>query len=651
MVLAIIVVLMISLTVIACDDAKDPSLTVIACDDAKDPSFVELSKEGSYDLSQNSINLQNEETPAEVKYIISFETDSSQVIPNMELLTMSASQVPTLTNAVKPGYRFEGWYLTAECVGAKLNFPYTFHKNTTLYAKWVPNATVRIGTPEDLMEVKNDLAGSYILTRNIDLAEYGIWEPIGDRLEPFTGVFDGNGYVINNMKIEELEEDEEFNELPIGLFGRVTGHVKNVTLTNYKIKLEGEKSRFMIGGIIGHLDGGSLLFSQSIGTLLNSEMSYRKRFVDTFWVTAKPSTKVSLGGAVGKVDNNGVVTGVSTEGTITSYSNAIEIYTGGVVGHVVSGRITECNSAAKVYGKAAGGLIGLNDGNVDRCFASGEVSGSLSYPSVIGGLASYNQTSGTITRSYATGAVRGRTAGGLVGVNKFDYETAIGGRITHCYAKGNVFGSEYAGGLLGRHTSDIPYFGWDDYSGLIFDPVGQNDRPGISFNAISNCLAFGDVTANASETVYEKTYVDDEGVEHTEEHRILGVFYSVFAGGLVGQANEILIGNCIAFGDVKGISHRQLEEDGEINAKNPAHVNNFIGHSTNSTQRFQHVYAIEGQEVKRNDEDYTDYSTVATITFSEVNEGARLDAMGFDDTIWALTGLNIEGGVYPTLLM
>jgi hypothetical protein len=358
-------------------------------------------------------------------------------------------------------------------------------------------------------------------------------------------------------------------------------------------------------------------------------------------------------------EKNAVVSGVSTEGTITSYSNAIDIYTGGVIGSVASGRVSQCNSTAKVYGKAAGGLIGLNNGNVDSCFALGldegdgsyQVSGSLSYPSVVGGLVSYNQTSGNITRSYATGAVRGRTAGGLVGVNKFDYETALGGRIINCYAKGRVFGSEYAGGLLGRHTSDIPYFGWNDYSSLIFDPVGQNDRPGISFNAISNCFAFGDVTANASETVYEKTYVDDEGVEHTEEHRITGVFYSVFAGGIVGQANEILIGNCIAFGDVKGISHRQLEEDGEINAKNPAHVNNFIGHSTNSTQRFQHVYAIEGQEVTRNDVEYTDYSTVPIISIADVNEGSRLGSMGFDTHIWNLTGLNVERGVYPTLLI
>ena len=596
-----------------------------------------------------------DDTPAEIRYTISFSTGTSEVIDSLEALTLSDSQVPIPSNNYKLGYRFEGWYLASDFSGSALTFPYTFSRNTILYAKWMANTTIRIENVEQLLDVKDDLMGSYALVRDLDLSQYGAWIPIGDRITPFSGVFDGNGYAIYNMTIEDLVEDEEFNELPIGLFGRVTGQVKNVTLVDYKITLEGEKSRFMIGGIVGQLDGGTLLSSQAKGEIINSEMTYKRKFVDTFWVTAKPSTKVSLGGAVGRIENGGTVSGVSTEGSIISYSNATEIFCGGVVGSngeavgssgdavENGGTITSCHSTTNINGKCAGGLVGYNNGLVEKSYAIGYIEGSLSYPSVVGGLAAYNHTLGVINRSYATGGVKGRTAGGLIGVNKFDYEIATGGLVNNCYASGDVFASEYAGGLIGRAVSDIPYFGWEDFSGQIFNPVEENDVSGISFKAINHCLSYGNVTANASETTYE----DADG----EDVRVIGVFYPVFAGGMVGQSNEMLIGNCIAFGDVEGISHRISEEGGPINGTNPAYVNNFVGHSTNTSDVFQNVYCVEEQLVERNGIAYSDFNTVSNLTYQDINAGSHLRInMGFDTLIWTLTGLDVENGVYPTLL-
>lgn len=614
--------------------------TCVACTlPSSENSFIV----GSGQLIFASLLNAGDDTPAEIRYTVSFVTNSEEVIPSVEALTISAAQIPIPSNNYKIGYRFEGWYLTSDFSGVSLSFPYTFVRNTTLYSKWISNITIRIENVEQLMQVKNDLEGSYALARDLDFREYGIWTPIGDRIVPFSGVFDGNGYTIYNMTIRDLVEDEEFNELPIGLFGRVTGQLKNITLVDYKITLEGEKSRFMIGGIVGQLDGGTLRNSQAKGQLINSEMTYRKKFADTFWITAKPSTKVSLGGAVGRIDAGGTANGVSTEGTLISYSNAAEIYSGGAIGSIFDGTAVLCHSVTTVLAKCAGGLVGYNNGLIDRCYASGNVEGSLSYPSVIGGLSAYNQTLGTINKSYATGEVKGRTAGGLIGVNKFDYEIATGGLVNNCYAAGDVYASEYAGGLIGRAVSDIPYFGWKDFSGKIFNPVEDNDIAGISFKAINHCLSYGTVTANASETTYE----DVDG----EEVRVIGVFYPVFAGGMVGQANEMLIGNCVAFGDVDGISHRIVEEGGEINAKNPVYVNNFVGHSTNQSSVFQNSYCVEEQLVERNGLQYADFNSVGILTYQEINEGTRLRlTLGFDTLVWMLTGLNVEEGVYPTLL-
>lgn len=630
---AVLSILLLSLLLIV-------GITLSACGNG---ALLTYPQNDSVSLVYSEVLNAGDDTPAQITYTISYVTNSTEEIPSAQFLTLSEAQAPIPSNNYKVGYRFEGWYLTSDFSGTPISFPYTFVRNTTLYAKWISNITVRIENVEQLLDVTDDLSGSYALVKDLDLEQYGTWVPIGDRITPFSGVFDGNGYSIYNMEIKDLVEDEEFNELPIGLFGQVTGQVKNVTLVDYKITLEGEKSRFMIGGIVGQLNGGTLLNSQSVGQLINSEMTYRRRFVDTFWVTAKPSTKVSLGGAVGRIDNGGTASGVSTEGTVISYSNATEIYTGGAIGSIFDGTAVLCHSAAIVYGKCAGGLVGYNNGVVDRSYAIGKVEGSLSYPSVVGGLSAYNQTLGIISRSYATGEVKGRTAGGLIGVNKFDYEIATGGFVNNCYASGSVYASEYAGGLIGRAVSDIPYFGWEDFSGQIYNPIEDNDIAGISFKAIDHCLSYGDVIANASETTYE----DLDG----NEIRVIGVFYPVFAGGMIAQANEMLIGNCIAFGNVEGISHRIAEEGGEINATNPAYVNNFVGHTTSMTDNFQNIYCIEEQNVERNGTDYTDINTVDTLTYQDINEGTRLRiAMGFDTAIWMLTGLNVEQGVYPTLL-
>ena len=74
--------------------------------------------------------------------------------------------------------------------------------------------------------------GDYLLTQDIDATDTATWndgsgfEPIGDDITPFTGFFDGQGYVISGLVINR--PDEEF----VGLFGVVGGggEIKEVTL-------------------------------------------------------------------------------------------------------------------------------------------------------------------------------------------------------------------------------------------------------------------------------------------------------------------------------------------------------------------------------------------------------------------------------------
>lgn len=70
------------------------------------------------------------------------------------------------------------------------------------------NGFSRIYTAKQLDEVRNELDGKYILMNDINLSSFENWEPIGTSDEPFTGVFDGDGYSINNLKISVTPQSE-----------------------------------------------------------------------------------------------------------------------------------------------------------------------------------------------------------------------------------------------------------------------------------------------------------------------------------------------------------------------------------------------------------------------------------------------------------
>lgn len=84
-------------------------------------------------------------------------------------------------------------------------------------------------TEEDLKAIGKQypLSGNYILDNDIILSDE--WTPIGNPDEPFTGIFDGNGYVIDNLTVTKKTDD-------MGFFGAAKGAViKDVILENTNI--------------------------------------------------------------------------------------------------------------------------------------------------------------------------------------------------------------------------------------------------------------------------------------------------------------------------------------------------------------------------------------------------------------------------------
>ena len=232
------------------------------------------------------------------------------------------------------------------------------------------------------------------LTANINLS--GIdWTPIGiDYNHQYTGTFDGGNHTITGLTVTTSDQYA-------GLFGYLSGTVKDVTLKDVKIESNNEISD--VGGVAGQ--------------------SY------------------------GNIENCSVSGSVSVSGT-----NSIA---GGVVGYQTGGSITGCSSSATVNaGGVAGGVVGLADGGatLTACYATGNVtiesSGTGSY--FAGGVVGINTVS-TLKACYAWGSVTGSGSGtlyvgGVTGSNDL-------GTLTACYhAKGTVSGPDRAtGGVAGRN--------------------------------------------------------------------------------------------------------------------------------------------------------------------------------------------------------
>lgn len=216
----------------------------------------------------------------------------------------------------------------------------------------VPTPIV-INNISDLQAIQNNLSGYYVLGANIDAAGFG-FTPIGSAANPFTGIFDGQGYTISNLTINNISSTES------GLFGAVgaTSTVRNVGLINESVT----SLNVDVGGLVG----------ENFGTISKSYVS-------------------------------GTVAGAAFVGALVGLNGS-------------SGIITESYATGAASGSNdVGGLVGLNQGVITESYATGSTNAGR--PGLgIGGLVGIN--SGTITQSYATGPVGfsgGFALGGLVG--------------------------------------------------------------------------------------------------------------------------------------------------------------------------------------------------------------------------------------------
>ena len=253
-------------------------------------------------------------------------------------------------------------------------------------------------TPEDLNNIRNCLKGNFIQLNDIDLEDYlsesgaGYndgkgWEPIGTGVEDdadpelrFQGSYDGRSHIIENLYIDRPEG------LGVGLFGVS----QDADLLNIVIN-EAE--------IIG--DTG-------VGILIGATGNCRISNVVT---SGKVEGFMYVGGLTGGLGYSSTVTRCSSDSVVEGTS-----FVGGLSGSGLSAHILESSSSGTVKGvDYVGGLVSYIDLNtkVVDCYSSSDLENARFSGGLIGQI-----ESGTVTNCYSRGKVFDiDTAGGLIGEN------------------------------------------------------------------------------------------------------------------------------------------------------------------------------------------------------------------------------------------
>ncbi len=299
----------------------------------------------------------------------------------------------------------------------------------------------RIATAEQLQQVglhpEDWVAGNhFILTADIDMSGYDGLEgrPAFNMISPyegaeiemedrniFRGVFDGDGYAISELFIDDTTENSM-----IGLFGYVyEGTIKNLGVEDCSVS--GHTS---VGALVGHIYDGTIDNCYSTGTVDGI------RYVGGLCGDAR-DISLTLSGSACAVSGNQEVGGLVGQSIGGSISNCY-----------ASGRVLETgiNDGAIQFPDAIGGLVGRNYGcDIFSCYATGDVQGELSVGGLLGN--SYNCV---VSQSFSTGNASGAdNAGGLIG------HFYGSGEVSDCYATGSVSGDWDVGGLVGSNEVTV----------------------------------------------------------------------------------------------------------------------------------------------------------------------------------------------------
>lgn len=310
----------------------------------------------------------------------------------------------------------------------------TYYRITLKMAVEVPSAVLTVTSFADLQTLQSGInsgtvfnykgtavpAGgkgtTFQVTTDFSFPANHNWTPIGSEVNPFKGTFDGNGKTLTGMS--------QSGQNITGLFGYVTGAIKNLTLAEVKIT-----GATYSGNICAFLRGGAVSNCKTSGTVKGGSSQYH--------------THKYIGGIVGLASQGATIKNCYNFADVTS-SDGVYASAAGIVADCSSNSYVDtCINAGNISMAEFVAGICANGGNIRCCINYGDITGvALSH--AVAGISIY--PSGCSYISKVTNTVTGCVNSGKVSAPVMSASCSVagvstGGSATNCINAGCVSGS------------------------------------------------------------------------------------------------------------------------------------------------------------------------------------------------------------------
>ena len=289
-----------------------------------------------------------------------------------------------------------------------------------------------LNSPEQLAAISKTpeaMNKYFVLTNDIDMNNAN-FKPIGSINEPFTGVFDGNGYSIKNLSISLPKDD-------VGFFSSTEyAKISNLALENANIIAKNE-----VGGLIGHAKHTNISNCSLRGVVCG---------------------EIGVGGLVGIGESN-QITGAEVSGEIktilkSKVNNLFEevtkeqgsSYFGGITAIDEGSLINSSYSNAKIIADGnIGGIVGSTSNyiptKINDSYFEGQLIGKQNIGAIIG-----NGENAILSRCYSLGR---KLIGNDVNCKKNECFTSLNELRTNNWANWNPSNWDLAPKMLPRLKS------------------------------------------------------------------------------------------------------------------------------------------------------------------------------------------------------
>ena len=413
----------------------------------------------------------------------------------------------------------------------------------------VPSGYTPIYTVDELKAIFDHPDGNFILMNDIDLTESTAegegWKPIGTIYNPFTGIFDGNGYEIKGMRY--FHSTIAGRLVTAGFFGYVDdGTILNLTLqATFKVQNTKYNSPVILGGLVGQSKKLNISnCSVNIEATVQGERVAIGGLVGTNSFMFDNYSLTGNGGLNESLVERVVLEDCRVNGSISA--NGVSNTLGGLVGYgrylfakdsindaMLNGTYTNSDSY-----NCYGGIAGASRAYViDGCINNGSIAGGKNVAGIVCDYGTLTTTNvGTepkiITSSNNNGAMDGINTAGILYREDFTSYALSPFTIKNCANTGTVIGNVASGvltcmnnGIVERCYNTGRIVGLESVSGIatknVYGNISECYNVGIlesqghaggiaimNLDLIENCYNAGQVIGNkaAGLSLYNSSY-------------------------------------------------------------------------------------------------------------------------------------------------